>query len=383
MKRKILLAPDSFKGSLSSLQVCTVIKSAWGDFFPEDEIYSFPLADGGEGTVEALVKATGGEFKTTSVRGPLGEPVEATWGILGDRGTAVIEMAAASGLSLVSPEKRNPLYTSTFGTGQLIASALEAGCRRVIVGIGGSATNDGGAGMASALGVKLLDGRGKPLAPGGKFLAELERIDMSGLHPRVKEVEFVVACDVDNPLTGVDGASAVYGPQKGATEEMVRELDRALSHYARVIKEVLGVDVEGVPGAGAAGGLGAGLMAFLGAELKPGVSLVLEYSGLAKLMEREKLDLVITGEGEINAQTIRGKVPFGVARLAKKYGLPVIALVGSAAEDYGVVFESGIDAVVDLIPRPMPLEKAMKEAEALLKRATQELARLRRIFAGF
>lgn len=376
---RVVLAPDSFKGSLSSLQICRIVSSEWQKFFPDDEIFSFPMADGGEGTVEALVNATGGKLKTTPVLGPLGDKVEASWGILGDGETAVIEMAAASGLYLLEQERRNPFFTSTFGTGQLIRAALEECCTKVIIGIGGSATNDGGAGMAKALGIRFLDKEGVDLPEGGRFLAGLERIDFARLDLRVRKTTFVAACDVDNLLCGPQGTSAVYGPQKGASPEMVRELDSALYHYARIIKKELDIDVTDIPGAGAAGGLGAGLQAFLGATLEPGVSLVISYSGMEKVLQSGKIDLVVTGEGEINAQTIRGKVPWGVAGLAKKYGIPVVAIVGSRAEDAGVVFEHGIDAVLDIIPCPMTLAKAMEQAEELVRHAAATLARLYRL----
>ncbi len=377
---QIVLAPDSFKGSLSSPQVCRIAAGAWKKVLPGDEVLAFPLADGGEGTVEALVEATGGCFKTAEVRGPLGEKVEAVWGVLGDGKTAVIEMAAASGLYLLPPEKRDPLHTSTYGTGQLIREALEEGCRRVLIGIGGSATNDGGAGMAQALGIKLQDAEGNLLPEGGRHLSRLQTIDASGLFPAAAEAEFMVACDVDNPLCGPYGASAVYGPQKGASPEGVQELEEALQHFARVVKRELGTDVAEMPGAGAAGGLGAGLVAFLGAELRRGTPLVIGYSGLEEVLAAKGTALVITGEGEINAQSARGKVPCGVAALARKYGVPVVALVGSVGEGVEAVYECGIEAVVDVIPRPMALDEAMGCSEELLARSAETLARLSRLF---
>lgn len=376
----IVVAPDSFKGSLSSPEVCGIVAEEWKKILPGDRVLSYPLADGGEGTVEALVRATGGRCKASTVQGPLGDPVEATWGLLGDGKTAVIEMAAASGLYLLPVEKRNPLFTSTFGTGQLIRKALEEGCRRVLIGIGGSATNDGGAGMAKALGIKLLGPEGAPLPEGGRYLAQLEKIDASGLYAPAAEAEFMVACDVDNPLCGPHGASVVYGPQKGAAPEAVQELDRALKHFAGVVKKDLGVEVLTLPGAGAAGGLGAGLVAFLDAELKRGAPLVIGYSGLEECLKKSGVALVITGEGEINAQTARGKVPSGVAELARKYGVPAVALVGSIGEGAEAVYDCGIQAMVDIIPRPMALEDAMRQAEELLACSAANLARLRRAF---
>jgi len=378
----IVLAPDSFKGSMSSVAVCRVIREEWERVCPEDRILCFPLADGGEGTVDALVNATSGRFMSARVSGPLGDPVDAAWGILGDGQTAVIEMAAASGLTLIEPCRRNPRVTSTFGTGQLIRAALEEGCTRIIVGIGGSATNDGGAGMASALGVRFLDNRGAPLPGGGAALSRLSRVDTSALDPRVKGVEFIVACDVDNPLVGPQGASVVYGPQKGATPQVARELDDALGHYGRVIREQVGVDLLGVPGAGAAGGLGAGLMAFLDARVEPGASLVIRHSGLPETLSSATVDLIITGEGEVNAQTARGKVACAVARLAQEHGVPVVVLAGAVGKDASVVYAHGIDAIIDAIPRPMTLEEAMTDAEENLRFAVATLARLRRLLAG-
>ncbi len=380
MPRLIGIAPDSFKGSLSSPDVCRMVIAAWNHLIPEDQLVAFPLADGGEGTVEALVNATGGEQRTCRVLDPLGRPVEAVWGMLGDETTAVIEMASASGLYRLDPNERNPLFTSTFGTGQLIVDALNNGCRRVIIGIGGSATNDGGAGMAEALGAVLLGREGNPLSPGGRYLSGLHKISLENMHPGIPQTEFIAACDVDNPLCGPEGASAVYGPQKGASPEMVDELDRALRHYAAILKRDLKADVLDVPGAGAAGGLGAGLMAFLNARLRPGVELVMEHSGFREWLEKESVDLVITGEGEINSQTVRGKVPVGVSRLALKRHIPVIALVGSLGENYQAVYQHGISAVVNIIPRPMTLEEAMSRAEELVFDAAHELARLCRVF---
>lgn len=380
MSKLIGVAPDSYKGSLSSPEVCRIVTAAWKEHYPEDMLVSFPLADGGEGTVEALVNSTGGKWKHCRVSDPLGRPVDASWGLLGDGKTAVIEMAAASGLYLLESAERNPLFTSTFGTGQLIKDALDSGCRRVIIGIGGSATIDGGAGMAAALGVDLLDLNGAALVPGGRFLAHLNNISQEKMHSLIPETEFIVACDVDNPLCGPEGASVVYGPQKGAAPEMVDELDGALLHYAEIIKRDLETDVLDVPGAGAAGGLGAGVMAFLKARLRPGVELVMEYSGFQEWLAKETVDLVITGEGEINNQTVRGKVPVGVSRLAQKHGVPVIALVGSAGAGCQAVYDQGISAVLDIIPRPMTLEEAMDRAEELLYNAVKELARMRWVF---
>jgi len=371
---RFLIACDSFKGSASSKQVGEAIREGILRVMPSAQVEVVPVADGGEGTVQALVDATGGRLVTVTVTNPIGEKVEATFGILGDGQTAVIEMAAASGLTLIPPDKRNPWVTTTYGTGELIKAALEHGCRKIIIGIGGSATNDAGAGMAQALGVKLLDEDGNQIGFGGGELGRLRRIDMSGLDKRASEAEFIVACDVDNPLTGERGASYVYAPQKGATPEMLPKLDSNLRHFAEIVRQQLGIDVEHVPGAGAAGGLGAGLMAFLKAKLKRGTEIVFE---LVKLEEKiASADIVITGEGQIDAQTVFGKTPIGVAKLAKRYGKPVIAIAGSIGEGAESVHSHGIDAIFSIINRPMPLEQAMRNVEALLASAGEQLARL-------
>lgn len=373
--RRIVIAPDSFKESLDAPQVAAAIAAGIKRVLPEVETVEVPLADGGEGLTTTLVAATGGRLMTATVTGPLGEPVTAKWGILGDGRTAVIEMAQASGLPLVPKEKRNPLYTTTYGTGELIRQALEEGCRRLIVGIGGSATNDGGAGMAQALGVRLLDQSGQDIPWGGIGLERLARIEMQDLDPRVKEAEILVACDVDNPLCGPRGASAVYGPQKGATPEMVRRLDAALAHLADIIARDLGLQVRDLPGAGAAGGLGAGLVAFLGATLRRGIELVMEAVNLEGVLA-QGADLVITGEGEINSQTAHGKVPVGVARLASKYGIPVVALVGSIGEGAHAVFDHGIRGFMSIVPRPVSLAFCLENAAILLTEAAERLMRL-------
>ncbi len=371
---KIVAAPNAFKESLSAVEVAQSIARGVHRVLPQAEVVHVPVADGGDGTVEALVAATGGQIIQRRVTGPLGEPVDAYFGLLGDGHTAVVEMATASGLHLVPKNKRNPMKTTTYGTGELIAAALDQGAQKVIVGIGGSATVDGGAGMAQALGCSLLDESGQDIPRGGDSLARLARVDLSNRHPGVAGVRAVVACDVDNPLTGPQGAPAVYGPQKGATPEMVRKLDGYLINYARILKRDLGLEVDRVPGAGAAGGLGAGLMAFLGAQLKSGVEIVIEASKL-----EEKLagaDLVVTGEGKLDRQTAFGKAPVGVARLAKKHGIPVVAIGGALADDAGEVLDHGIDAIFSIVPRPMPLEEAMRGAEEFVARATEQIIRL-------
>ncbi len=361
---KIVIAPQGFKGNLTALEVARAIEAGVKRIVPGALTVLKPMADGGEGTVQALVDATGGEIITTGVTGPLGEPVNAHWGILNDRITAVIEMAAASGLPLVPPEKRNPLITTTYGTGELILAALAKGCRKLIIGIGGSATNDGGAGMAQALGARFLDAQGKELGPGGAALADLEHIDVTNLDPRLAGFEVTLACDVNNPLCGPRGASAIYGPQKGATPELVAQLDAALIHYADVVRKDLGADVQDVAGAGAAGGLGMGLMVFLKARLIPGIDVVIEATNL--VADLTGADLVFTAEGRIDCQSAMGKVPTGVALKAKEFGSPVIALAGEVADDCRVVYEQGIDAVLSIAPGPISLDESMTMADKLI-----------------
>jgi len=341
---------------------------------PEAETVRLPLADGGEGTVEALVSATRGKMKTARVLGPLREPLEATFGILGDDVTAVIEMAAAAGLHLVPEDKRDPLVTTTFGVGQLILAALDAGCRKLIIGIGGSATNDGGAGMAQAVGARLTDDQGREIGPGGAALKSLAKIDISALDARLASAEIYMACDVNNPLVGPEGASAVYGPQKGATPEMVTILDDALLHYADVIARALGTDVRDLPGAGAAGGLGAGLRAFLNAQPRMGIALVMEAANFEQYLEAA--DVVITGEGRIDEQTFFGKVVQGVCRMAKRKGVPVVVLAGEVAHDSDRLHDEGVAAAFSIAPGPMSVEKAMVEAGPLLQEAAERVTRL-------
>jgi glycerate kinase len=373
---RFVIAPDSFKGSASAREVAQAIAEGLKAALPDAVCDLVPMADGGEGTVDALVAATGGRIVSVRVTGPLGEPVDSFFGILGDGETAVIEMAAAAGLHLVPPEKRNPMVTTTYGVGELMRAALDAGCRRLIIGIGGSATNDGGAGMAQALGVRLLDEQGNEIGFGGGALERLARLDLSDFDRRIWDAEILVACDVTNPLTGPNGASAVYGPQKGATPEMVRQLDANLRHYAAVLQRDLGVEVETVAGAGAAGGLGAGLLAFCRAQLRQGVELVIHA---VRLPERvQKADLVITGEGCLDFQTGFGKVPHGVAQVAKRYGKSVIALVGQLGEGAERCRQWGIDACFPILSKPMSEQEAMANAIPLLRRAAEELGWLLR-----
>ena len=371
---KIVVAPDSFKGSVSALEAARAIEQGIRRVFPEAVIEKVPMADGGEGTVQSLVDATGGHIHTRRVLAPLGNEVEAKFGILADGETAVIEMASASGLTLVAPDQRNPLLTTTYGTGQLIHAALEVGCRRLIIGIGGSATNDGGVGMAEALGVRSLDADGKQILRGGGNLGQLRSIDITGLHPAIAETETVVACDVNNPLTGPEGASHVYGPQKGATPEMIETLDECLGHFGEVLTETLGRSFNDIPGAGAAGGLGAGLMAFLNAELKLGVDIMIDA---VKLEKRVKgASLVFTGEGQLDFQTAFGKTPVGVAKVAKAHNIPVIAIAGGIAEGAEAVYEAGIDAMLGIVQEPMSLEVAVEDATRLIADTAEQAARL-------
>ena len=374
---KIVIAPDSFKESMSALEAACAIEKGFKKVLPDAEYVKIPMADGGEGTVQSLVEATGGEIITETVTGPLGSEVEAFYGITGDKQTAVIEMAAASGIHLVPKKKRNPLLTTTKGTGELIRSALNQGVKQIVIGIGGSATNDGGAGMAQALGARLLDKDGNPVGFGGGELNKLHSIDLTQLDPRLKDVHIEVACDVDNPLTGERGASAVFGPQKGATPEMVSILDANLAHYAQVVKDALGMDVDQVPGAGAAGGLGAGLIAFLGASLKRGVDVVAEAVQLEKHIAQATL--VITGEGKIDGQTIYGKTPVGVAKRAKKYGIPVIGIAGILGEGCDAVYRHGIDALFSIVPGTVSLETALLNGEKYTEKLAENLGRMIRL----
>lgn len=377
---RILVAPQSLKGSLTAAETGQAIAQAVEAVYPEAEIDIVPVADGGEGTVQALVDATGGMMVEQTVTGPLGEPVVAFFGLLGDGHTAAIEMAACAGLPLVPPERRDPRITTTFGVGELILAALEYGCSRFIIGIGGSATNDGGAGMAQALGVSLLTDEGKEIAQGGAALATLAHISAEMMDVRLQTCTVDVACDVTNPLCGPTGASAVYGPQKGATPEMVVQLDAALEHYAQIIESDLGLAVRDVPGAGAAGGLGAGLLAFLHARLRPGAQIVMEAVQLEDRMRMA--DLVITAEGQLDSQTAYGKSVGAVAALAKRYALPVLAVAGGLGESYQDIYKLGVDAIAVLPSGPMTLEYAMEHAASLTRDATERALRILRLGAS-
>jgi glycerate kinase len=380
MQMKILIAPDSYKGSLTALEVGEAMKQGLAGRWPDAEIFLVPMADGGEGTTLALAQATRGSLVYRWVTDPLGQPVEAYFGVLGSSKTAVVEVAQASGLPLVPEDKRNPLVTTSFGTGELVKEALDYGCDSLIMGIGGSATNDGGMGLLSALGVKFLDQEGRPLTGWGTNLDKIHIIDTAGLDRRLAGMTVKVACDVTNPLCGPKGASAVYGPQKGATPAMVEELDRGLAHFALKIKEFLGVDVGSLPGSGAAGGIGAGLVAFLKAQLVPGVELIIEATGMEELAAQA--ELVLTGEGRTDGQTIFGKAPAGVAQLAKRHGKPVICISGSLGEGWEQVHEVGIDAVFSICSGPLTLAEAMNDAAKLIRESALQVARLWQASSG-
>jgi glycerate kinase len=372
----IVAAPDKFKGSLTADEAADAIERGVRRVWPRARVVKVPMADGGEGTLRALVQATGGKVFRRRVTGPLGEPVRAAYGVLGDGETAVIEMAEASGYRLVPAAKRNPLLTTTYGTGELIAAALQRGCRRLIVGIGGSATNDGGAGMAQALGARLLDARGRelPRGIGGGALDRVAKVVFPESEIRNQKSEILVASDVRNPLVGPRGASAVFGPQKGATPAMVKQLDANLRRWARGIADcglriMTFRSLTTFPGGGAAGGLGAGLRAFLGAKFRPGVEIVIEHARLAEKLRGA--DLVITGEGRLDRSTLDGKAPLGVARLARRLGVPVIAIGGSLDPEAEAAFlRAGFAATLPLMTGPMPLEEAMRRAGELLEATT-------------
>jgi glycerate kinase len=370
---KIVIASDKYKGSLSALQVCRIIERTIKEIAPDSEVITSPMADGGDGTVETLVESLNGKLIELDVKGPLGEAVRARFGIIGN-GTAIIEMASASGLVLVPAGKQNPMETTTYGTGELIAKAIDMGSKKIIVGIGGSATNDGGMGMAQALGYRLLDSNGDLLGFGGKELARLASIDDSGINSKLLATMVEVASDVDNPLYGKRGAAHVYGPQKGAGPEMVEALDEGLKNYAQIVSRDLKKDIAGLPGAGAAGGLGAGLAAFAGGVLKPGTDIVIETTGLEDKIK--DADLIITGEGAMDEQTFYGKSAYGVAKLASNYDIPVITINGSVLSDRASIDEKNsslFSGNFSIINRPMKLEEAIRDAEKLLSDAAAEI----------
>jgi glycerate kinase len=375
---KIVIAPQGFKAGISGLEAAEAIARGVAAVDPDAETVLAPVADGGDGTLNALVDATGGQVFTSTITGPLGQPLEARWGVMGDGSTAVIEMALASGLALVPQRRRNPRVTTTAGTGEILKEAMDRGYTRVIVGLGGSATNDGGAGMATALGARFLDSEGRPLPPGGSALARLDRIETQGLHPALGQATIIAATDVTNPLCGPDGASAVFGPQKGANPEMVQELDAALANFARVVARDLHRDVSEEPGAGAAGGLGAGLMAFAGATLQSGIDMVCEVLQFDALLQGA--DLVITGEGRADRSTIFNKAPAGVARHAQAHGVPTVLLAGSLGSGYEELYDHGLAAVVCIADRPMSFDVSLSRSAELLESAAERTLRL--ILAG-
>lgn len=369
-----VLAPDSFKESMTAKEVCIAMEKGLRKVYPEANYVHVPMSDGGEGTVQSLVDASNGTLFTKEVMGPLGQPVEAKFGILGDGFTGAIEMASASGIHLVTKETKNPLITTTYGTGQLILECLDRGMKQIIIGIGGSATNDGGTGMAEALGARFLDKNGDILPRGGGSLDQLATIDVSGLDQRLNDVRIIVACDVTNPLCGEHGASHVFGPQKGATPGMVAQLDQSLAHYADVVKTQLNKDIRDVPGAGAAGGLGAGLLIFTQATLQKGIEIIIDYTNL-----KEKLkdaDFVFTGEGGIDFQTKFGKTPFGVAQAAKLSGKKVIAIAGYIGEGIETLYEAGFDAIFGIVPGASELEKLLAEGPQNVERTCENIARV-------
>ncbi|MBA4601305.1 glycerate kinase [Thermoactinomyces mirandus] len=374
---KIVIAADSFKESMSAVEVCQGIEDGFRRILSSATFIKIPIGDGGEGTALSLTNATGGKVIRLPVTGPLGDTVDGFYGISGDGKTAFIEMAAASGIHLVPSERRNPLIATTKGTGELIMDALNRGVSHIILGLGGSATNDGGTGMAASLGVRFLDETGHELPPRPDMLGKLASIDITSLDPRLKNVRIEAACDVDNPLTGERGASFVFGPQKGATEEIVTILDRNLANYAKVLEKCLGKPVKDIPGTGAAGGMGAAVIAFLDGKLKKGIDIVLDFANFDHHLH--DASLVITGEGKIDSQTVYGKAPAGVAKRAKKYGLPVIAVAGSLGTDYEVVFDHGIDAVFSIVQGVTTLQNALEQGRENLVKTCENIARLLQI----
>ncbi|MGB9682433.1 MAG: glycerate kinase [bacterium] len=376
---KILVAPNAFKEALSAKEAAEAIKGGLIRALPESNIITLPIADGGDGTIEVLVEATNGRIIQTEVTGPLGEKRLAEFGILGDGKTAVIEMARASGLALVPKEKRNPAITTTYGVGELIRRALEEGAKKILIGIGGSATNDGGAGMAQALGARLLDKNDRDIPFGGLALLSLHHIDMSGFLPLAGDCEVVVMADVKNPLCGPEGASYIYGPQKGGDRNLIEKLDKALYNFSCVVKRDLGKDILDIPGSGAAGGLGGGLIAFLDAKLKPGIEVVMEILKVESSLEG--VDLVISGEGKIDSQTFFGKAPAGIAKKAKERGIPVVFLGGTVEKNADILQEENlVDALFSIVSGPISLEESMKNTSEELEWISYQIGRLIKSF---
>jgi glycerate 2-kinase len=374
---KILVAPNAFKESLSAMEAVEAISQGILRVLPDAQIIKIPIADGGDGTLEAVVAGTRGKVCRSRVLDPLGRRITAEYGITGDGKTAIIEMSRASGLALVPPHKRNPMHTTSYGTGELIKAALKNRVQNILLGIGGSATVDGGIGALQALGVDFMDKKGQPVAPGGEGLLSLNHIDLKRLDPHLRQVRLLVACDVDNPLTGPKGSAAVFGPQKGATPEMVKKLDKALARLAELIHTLTGEDVAGIPGAGAAGGIAGSLKGLLGAQLRPGSDLVFDLLKVKSILP--KVELVITGEGRIDFQTLFGKGPGMLAKLAKRHRIPVIGIAGAVAEPIDQLFHQGFTAIFSIVNRPMELEFAMQNAASLMRSSAEQIARVIRM----
>lgn len=358
--KKIIIAPDSFKGTVSSSEICEIVNKGILSVFPGCKTVEIPMADGGEGTVDSFLSAIGGKKIECIIKGPFFEDIHSFFSILKDGNTAVIEVAAACGLDLVG-EKKNPMHTTSYGVGQLMKAAMDAGCKKLIIGLGGSATNDAGIGMAGALGAKFTDSSGKPVPLNGEGLNSLAHMDISGVDRRIKEMDIIAACDVDNPLYGENGAAYVYAPQKGASPKEMAILDKGLQNFADFLKKDLKIDVANVPGAGAAGGLGAGFYAFAGGKIKSGIDILLDISGFDE--EIKDADLVITGEGKIDGQSIRGKVPVGVAKRAKRENVPVIVVAGDIGDGTEALEDLGITAIFSTNKRAVPFTEAKKSAK--------------------
>lgn len=374
MALRIVISPQAFKHSIGAREAALAIQRGILSAVPDAETILIPVADGGDGTLAALIDTTGGTYHEAVVTGPLGDPTPARWGVMGDGETAVIEMALASGLALIPDDRRDPRRATTYGTGELMRAALDAGYRRIIVGLGGSATNDGGTGMASALGALFLDAGDNPLPPGGATLSNLARIDASAMHPALAQATIIGATDVTNPLCGDTGASAIFGPQKGATPEMVAELDACLSNLAAVIRSDVGPDVLHTPGSGAAGGLGAGLIAFAGAELRSGIDMVCDVLDFDS--HATGSDMVITGEGRADRSTAFDKAPVGIARRAGQFGVPTILMAGSLGPGYETLYEHGIDAILPIAEEPSDLDSSLQRGAELLERAAERAIRI-------
>lgn len=370
---KVVIAPDSYKGSLTAMEVANSIEEGIIKYNKNIEVVKVPMADGGEGTVQALVDATGGKIINLKVCDPLLREIDSFYGILGDGKTAIIEMAAASGLNLLHKNELNPLITSTYGTGQILNDAIEKGCRKIIVGLGGSATNDGGAGMLRALGIRFLNKDGRDIPEGGGVLKNLYKIDKKNFNTEILKCEIIVACDVDNTLCGINGATNVFGPQKGASEDDIRILDEGLSEYSKIIKREFGVDVLNVSGSGAAGGTGAAFLV-IGAKLESGVDIVIRETNLVEALKDS--DIVFTGEGRIDFQTKFGKVPYGVAKEAEKIGLPVIAICGEIGEGYDELYNHGFTSIFSIVNKPMTLEDSIKDSKKLINDVSERVIRL-------